>query len=275
MAWWSRAKRSANSAARLPGRQPGVGAPRRHLAVEPLVDAAGLTVAGPGVLAHGAVVDEGDGPAGGLPLAHQAGVAIDRLGQRAHPGRHLRRSSAQSTCSPNPRLREIGCVPRPERGGQATLLRCPWRGTTTVSPSATTWWRRTGPRWSRTACHPASARRVAARAATASTTASDTTSLAGRGHGHDAGLPVQRQADRLAGQVVDLAGVDAHPHPRRQAGGPGLVAQRLAGPDGTPPARRRAWAEHRYGCRRRRGQGAPAEPADGRRDGPAVALRWG
>ncbi len=45
------------------------GGPLRHLGVEALVDVVGLRVLGAGVLAHQAVVDQRDRPAGGLALA--------------------------------------------------------------------------------------------------------------------------------------------------------------------------------------------------------------
>ena len=83
--------------------QPGRGAPVGDLRVEGLAGPGALAVAGPGVAAHRAVVDQRDRPARRLPLAHrELRVGVDRLGERPHARRHLGRSSAQSMCSPMP-----------------------------------------------------------------------------------------------------------------------------------------------------------------------------
>ena len=55
--------------------------------------------------------------------------------------------------------------------------------------------------------------------------------LAGVGGAHDPGAVVDGEAERLALDLVDVAGVHPHPHPDRQALGPRLGGQRPLGLD--------------------------------------------
>jgi len=68
---------------------PGV-PPVAHRGVEGLVGAGHRGLLRPGVLAHRAVVDEGDGPASRFPLSHrELRVVVDSARQLAHPDGHL------------------------------------------------------------------------------------------------------------------------------------------------------------------------------------------